>query len=104
MDKSIFLVKHESGEMIKIDVPLNSKISIGRESVNDIVLDDMTVSRVHCTILNDSDKLYLRDEKSTNGTSVNDHVLSPNEVVELHHGDAIRMARCLFVFQTIVER
>ena len=104
MDKSIFLVKQESGELIRIDVPLNDKISIGRESLNDVVLDDMTVSRVHCSIINDSSRLFIRDENSTNGTSVNDHVLSPNEVVELHHGDAIRMARCLFVFQTIIER
>lgn len=104
MDKSFFLVKQESGELIRIDVPLNDKISIGRESLNDVELDDMTVSRVHCSIINDSSRLYIRDENSTNGTSVNDHVLSPNEVVELHHGDTIRMARCLLVFQTIVER
>lgn len=104
MKKSIFLVKQESGELIEINVLLNSKISIGRDFVNDVVLDDMTVSRVHCSILNDSDRLYIRDEHSTNGTSVNDHVLSPNEFVEFHHGDAIRMARRLFIFQRIIER
>lgn len=104
MEKSTFLVKKDSGEIIRLNIPLNGKISIGRETVNDILLDDPTVSRVHCSILNKENELYIRDECSTNGTSVNDTVLSPNDATVLHHGDVIRLARCLFVFKMMMER
>ena len=46
-------------------------ISIGRRDDNDLVLIDMLVSRIHCVIYNDSDKMFIADMKSTNGTYVN---------------------------------
>lgn len=99
MENGLFFVEYESGEMIRIDVPLNSRISIGRETINNIVLDDPTVSRSHCSIIRDSEGLFIKDENSTNGTSVNDYVLKHNELVPLNDGDLIRIAKCLYVFR-----
>ena len=73
--------------------------SIGRDPTNDIVLDDITVSRHHCDIQLDDDRLTLIDQGSTNGTYVNDgradrHDLAPGDrllVGKFHlvvaHGD-----------------
>tara|TARA_B100000945_G_C20178583_1_gene501170 strand:+ start:357 stop:644 length:288 start_codon:yes stop_codon:yes gene_type:complete len=46
-------------------------ISIGRRDDNDLALNDMLVSRIHCAIYNDSDTIFIADMKSTNGTYVN---------------------------------
>lgn len=99
MENSFFLVEYESGEMIRIDVPLNSSISIGRETINNIVLDDQTVSRSHCSIIRNSEGLFIKDENSTNGTSVNDYVLKHDDIVPLNDGDLIRIAKCLYVLR-----
>jgi len=99
IENSLFLVEYESGEMIRIDVPLNSSISIGRETINNIVLDDPTVSRSHCSIIRNSEGLFIKDENSTNGTSVNDYVLKHDDIVPLNDGDLIRIAKCLYVLR-----
>ena len=99
MENRFFLVEYESGEMIRIDVPLNSSISIGRETINNIVLDDQTVSRSHCSIIRNSEGLFIKDENSTNGTSVNDYVLKHDDIVPLNDGDLIRIAKCLYVLR-----
>ena len=101
MKNGVFLVEYESGEMIKVDLPLNSRVSIGRETINNIVLGDPTVSRSHCSIIRNSEGLFIKDENSTNGTSVNDYVLRHNEQAPLSDGDLIRIAKCLYVFRCI---
>lgn len=44
---------------------------LGRHLSNDIVLDDITVSRRHCTIRVTDQKISLLDAGSTNGSYVN---------------------------------
>lgn len=73
--------------------------SIGRDPSNDIVLDDITVSRHHCDIELRDEQLTLYDRGSTNGTYVNEaradhHPLAPGDrllVGKFHlvvaHGD-----------------
>ncbi len=46
-------------------------ISIGALDDNDVVLDDDTVSRHHCRIVQENDAYILQDLDSTNGTHVN---------------------------------
>src|SRR5437764_14321944 len=43
-------------------------IRIGKVEGNDVVLNDETVSRVHCEIIRDGKGYLLRDLGSTNGT------------------------------------
>ena len=64
---------------------------IGRESPSDIILPDASVSRIHATVWLWEDKLDIRDEGSTNGTGVNEQLitgpttLKPNDRVRLGH-------------------
>lgn len=53
------------------EIPLAGVVRIGRVRENTIVLDDEKVSRSHATIWEDANRLFIRDEGSTNGTLVN---------------------------------
>lgn len=56
----------------------------------DIILEDLSVSRMHCRILPDKEKTFLEDLNSTNGTFLNGMRLAPYQKLELHVGDEIR--------------
>jgi pSer/pThr/pTyr-binding forkhead associated (FHA) protein len=63
-------------------------ITIGAMEDNDVVLDDDTVSRNHCTIALEGDSYILTDNDSTNGTYLNrvrirSAYLTPNQVITL---------------------
>lgn len=66
-------------------------ISLGRSSENDIVLNDVSASRRHAALDYDAktQSLVLYDLQSTNGTFVNQELITlPHE---LKHGDTIRI-------------
>ncbi|MCI0714467.1 MAG: VWA domain-containing protein [Chloroflexi bacterium] len=50
---------------------VSDKLTIGRHSGNDIVIDEPEVSEVHCQIVRRGDDYYLEDLNSTNGTFAN---------------------------------
>ena len=47
--------------------PDNCPVTIGRSSENNIVIDDVMLSRIHCTIDFDKDKWYIQDGYARNG-------------------------------------
>ncbi|MFW6050773.1 MAG: sigma 54-interacting transcriptional regulator [Myxococcota bacterium] len=66
------------------------RFRIGKSRENDLVLDDPTVSRVHCEILRDPKGFLLRDLGSTNGTlldgtAVREGYLEPGCVLTVGH-------------------
>ncbi len=60
---------------------------VGRGLENDIVIDDMSISREHAQILKDGDDYYLEDLQSRNGTLLNGHVIL--DATPLVNGDLI---------------
>lgn len=71
--------------------------TIGRQSINDIVIDDPSVSASHAWIMNQHGHYVIMNTLSTNGTFVN-HKRVHDSV--LKHGDAIRFGQAEFVFLT----
>lgn len=73
-----------------------SVINIGRNDGNQIVLDDLRVSRVHAQIRSVGSQRILFDLNSTIGTSVNSKRISQKKLV---HGDLIEIGahKILFV-------
>ena len=72
-----------------------ANIVIGRSSKADIQIDQESVSRNHCKLINTGKSIMLRDLGSTNGTYVNDEMV--DEYV-LRDGDFIKIGRCIFKF------
>jgi pSer/pThr/pTyr-binding forkhead associated (FHA) protein len=79
-----------SGSYFGKIVPLRGKLTIGRGSDCDLVLDEPEMSRRHAMIENSGDVIYLRDLGSANGTFVNgvqvrDAVLHPDDQIAFDH-------------------
>ena len=72
-----------------------ASVVIGRSSKADIQIDQESVSRNHCKLINTGKSIMLRDLGSTNGTYVNDELV--DEYV-LRDGDLIKIGRCIFKF------
>lgn len=69
-----------------------------RKEEADIVLEDMSVSRLHARIVKENEKYYIEDLNSTNGTFKNGLRLQPYERRELEPEDEIRAGRVNMVF------
>jgi len=70
-----------------------SRITIGRQQGNDIVIAEKVASRKHCIILRNKDKVVVRDLKSANGTWIGDHRIVE---AELNFGDSFRIGKTVF--------
>ena len=75
----------------KKKVELVAKITIGRESDNDVVVDNKLASRHHAIIQK------IKDEKSTNGTYVNGVKIPPEKYVKLNPGDKVTIGNMSLV-------
>ena len=64
---------------------------VGREAINDLMLNDPEVSRRHCRFIVDQDGYLIEDLGSTNGTFVNgQRVTAP---MMLYNGDTIELGK-----------
>lgn len=73
----------------KKKVELVAKITIGRESDNDVIVDNKLASRHHALIQKIKNAYFIRDEESTNGTFVNGIRIPAGKYVKLNPGDKI---------------
>jgi FHA domain len=74
-------------------------LSIGRSRESDIFLEDLAVSRLHASIVNQGNGNYaLRDEGSANGTKVNGQLVNKYQVYPLNEGDKIQLGQTVLVF------
>lgn len=75
---------------------LREETNIGRDGArNDIVVDDLTVSRQHATIRFENGRFVLYDLASASGTFVNGRRI---QKLTLLDGDTIQMGEAVFVF------
>ncbi|MCH5230518.1 MAG: FHA domain-containing protein [Muribaculaceae bacterium] len=64
--------------------------NIGSNFRNDIVVNDSSVSRYHATVKKDqSNKVFIEDNGSTNGTEVNGVKIRPHQAVRIKRGDNV---------------
>lgn len=74
---------------------LQTPITIGREEVNDVQLNDERVSRLHAKLQEDQGSIIFTDLNSTNGSRVNGH---PVQLRVLRAGDHLQVGRCTLLF------
>lgn len=83
--------------MASVDKP---SLSIGkRRGEVDLVLEDISVSRIHARIIQEEREVYLEDLNSTNGTFKNGLRLDPYEKRKLEEGDEIKCGKVVLVFR-----
>jgi hypothetical protein len=87
-------VQFSSGEL---QVSAGQELVLGRDPVHSPVAGTFTrfdnVSRRHATLgIDGGGQAWIRDERSTNGTFVNDRRLQPGEQTSLRDGDSLRLA------------
>jgi pSer/pThr/pTyr-binding forkhead associated (FHA) protein len=90
----------EEGDLARL-IPLSVPIMhIGRGFAVDMRLEDQTVSRRHAIIVERGTETRILDDRSANGTFVNDRRVAE---ATLHNGDAIRIGRVELVFVQITD-
>ena len=77
-------------------------IFIGRAPSNDVVIDDLSVSKIHVKLRPTGDCTFeLEDAASTNGTSVDKTLVLPGQPVMVAHGASIHLGtRTFSLFDT----
>lgn len=59
----------------------------------DIVIQDMSVSRLHCQFIKKEGQIYIMDLNSTNGTCLNGLPVKNNEIMEIEKNDEILIGK-----------
>lgn len=84
---------------LQVGLPAHApqRIVLGRDFAScDIVCDMDNVSRQHCIIFRAVDGYYIQDNKSTNGTFINNREVK--EVSKINNGDFIKIGGVIFKF------
>lgn len=90
----VVIYGHELGKKYNLE---SRSMIVGRSSKCDVQIDQESVSRNHCKVVNTGKTVLLRDLGSTNGTYVND---LPIDEHVLRDGDLIKIGRTIFKFLT----
>ena len=80
------------------EVGLRGDSFVGRDQVNQIQIENSTVSRRHALLVERDDKWWIADSGSYNGTFLNDRRLPPGVALQLRHADRIGVGSEVLVF------
>lgn len=84
------------------EFPLNrERLTIGRRSTNDVVINFPSVSSEHACVITRRGESYIEDLRSTNGTRVNGELISKHY---LQHGDEIIIGRHLIAYDAQADQ
>lgn len=86
----ILTLKFKESILKEFDLQENKSLTIGRNDSNDVVIENLGVSGRHAKIDQVEGGLLLTDLKSTNGTFVNEELVSS---AWLKHGDVILIGK-----------
>ncbi len=68
---------------------------MGRSEENDIRIDDRTISRKHLKIVRKSNRIFVTDLKSENGTFIGGDLATSGLEVEVKEGEILTMGMCM---------
>lgn len=74
-----------------------------RKGEADVVLEDMSISRMHAKIIKEGNDIYLEDLNSTNGTFKNGLRLKPYERRKLESEDEIMLGKKELIFRQLTH-
>ena len=79
---------------------INKDYSIGRSSENNIILDDITVSRNHALLSVSKDNINILDNNSTNGIYINNEITNG---CKIKSGDKIQIGKYLLLLTEVTK-
>ncbi len=75
----------------KIEFPRGGRISVGRIVSNELMIDDISVSKIHAALVaNPDSSLSVADTGSTNGTFINGQRISYGKTTKLAERDKVK--------------
>ena len=75
------------------------QMSIGRSKRSDICISDPSLSKKHVVIYQDhNNSIWLKDQKSTNGTVINEEILKPGDKCEIKDNFKVRLGKTVLKF------
>ena len=100
-EEPLFILSLLNNELMSTSWKLiNKDYKIGRTSENNIILDDITVSRNHALISVSKKNIKIFDNNSTNGIYIN-NVIKSN--CELKSGDKIQIGKYLLLLTEVMK-
>ena len=100
-EEPLFILSLLNNELMSSSWKLSTKdYKIGRSSDNNIILDDITVSRNHGYISVDDDNLNIHDEGSTNGIFVDGELIKE---ANLKSGTRIQIGKYFLIVSSVNE-
>ncbi len=84
----------------KRGAPFADMITVGRTPNNDVVVDDVTVSRFHAFFREKGGRWIVCDSGSKNGTRLDAEKLEPRKEMSLTSGSRVRIGDVNLVFYT----
>ena len=85
-------------------IDLVAKITIGRSSDNDVVVDNKLASRHHAVIQKIKNAYFIKDDGSTNGTFINGTIIPKDKYVKLNKGDKITIGNTSIVTWIYIQK
>lgn len=86
----------------RLELKTNGRLSVGRTGTNDLILDDVSVSKIHASLVaNEDGDLSVADTGSTNGTFINDERIAYGKAVRLVGGDSVKFGSIEVVFERV---
>ena len=98
-EEPLFILSLLNNELMSSSWKLIAKnYSIGRTSENNIILDDITVSRKHALLSISTNEVKILDNNSTNGIYINNEI--KNDYL-LKSGDKIQIGKYLLLLTEV---
>ena len=100
-EEPLFILSLLNNELMSSSWKLSNKdYKIGRSSENNIILDDVTVSRNHALLSVNNKNIKITDNNSTNGIYINNVIESDSE---LKSGDKIQIGKYLLLLTEVMK-
>jgi hypothetical protein len=84
-----------------INVPPDGRLTVGRTGTNGLMIDDISVSKVHASLAVNGEKLSVADTGSTNGTFINDERIAYGKAVPFTKDDRVKFGTVEVMFDVI---
>ncbi len=105
--KHVFIARFAVGGSRKdrrVELAPGGRISVGRTSANDLVIDDPSISKTHASIAVDaSANLSVADTGSTNGTFVNGERIAYGKAVPVKRNDWVKFGMVDVLFELVPQ-